>query len=238
MTDVIETFKGILETLDLMALDMANFTIQMAKPDIIAHSVEYERKKFADLLKVTPDGLEHTRKWLLRHLDPNTKVPKDEDYNAFIRATSKRVFINACIELLEWKEEEIFPETFMLDELRLKELSIRTYRVIIVGTALLMTVSNVDQNLQTLASFKDTLKNHICLLCASIYSDKDLPNVLPNIADQVIKDISEARKAHNMAALSEVNEKAIKQQILEIANSDQSIRQLVRKLRLLSSISY
>lgn len=37
-----------------MTLDMANFTIQMAKPDIIAHSVELERKKFADILAVQP----------------------------------------------------------------------------------------------------------------------------------------------------------------------------------------
>lgn len=35
-----------------MALDMANFTIEMARPDIIAHSVELERKKFADYLAV------------------------------------------------------------------------------------------------------------------------------------------------------------------------------------------
>lgn len=37
-----------------MALDMANFTIQLAKPDIIAHSVEIERKKFADILAIQP----------------------------------------------------------------------------------------------------------------------------------------------------------------------------------------
>lgn len=39
-----------------MALDMANFTIQMAKPEIIAHSVELERKKFADFLSIQPAG--------------------------------------------------------------------------------------------------------------------------------------------------------------------------------------
>lgn len=35
-----------------MRLDMANFTLQMAKPDIIACSVELERKKFADFLSI------------------------------------------------------------------------------------------------------------------------------------------------------------------------------------------
>lgn len=35
-----------------MKLDMANFTLQMAKPDIIACSVDLERKKFADFLAI------------------------------------------------------------------------------------------------------------------------------------------------------------------------------------------
>ena len=35
-----------------MALDMANFTIEMVKPEIIAHSVELEREKFAKFLSV------------------------------------------------------------------------------------------------------------------------------------------------------------------------------------------
>jgi hypothetical protein len=35
-----------------MRLDMANFTINVFRPDIIAHSVDYEKKKFAELLAV------------------------------------------------------------------------------------------------------------------------------------------------------------------------------------------
>ena len=35
-TDVVKVFKGVMETLDLMRLDMANFTIQQIRPHIIA----------------------------------------------------------------------------------------------------------------------------------------------------------------------------------------------------------
>lgn len=35
-----------------MQLDMANFTLQMIRPDIINHSVELEREKFAKYLAV------------------------------------------------------------------------------------------------------------------------------------------------------------------------------------------
>lgn len=35
-----------------MHLDMANFTLQIIRPDIINHSVELEREKFAKYLEV------------------------------------------------------------------------------------------------------------------------------------------------------------------------------------------
>jgi len=54
LRDIIPLYKGIFETLELMRLDMANFTIRQIRPQIAACSVEYERQKFEDYLKVTP----------------------------------------------------------------------------------------------------------------------------------------------------------------------------------------
>lgn len=53
-TNVVEVFRGILETIDLMKLDMANFTINVMRPQIVANSVEYEKMKFAEYLKLDP----------------------------------------------------------------------------------------------------------------------------------------------------------------------------------------
>lgn len=110
-----------------MKLDMANFTLAMTKPEIIANSVEIERKKFADYLAITPgkkfvsffscfininfilDGLEITRKWLLKHLDTSTTI-NSENYEAQIKNLVKTTFSRACIELLEWDPNTPFPE--------------------------------------------------------------------------------------------------------------------------------
>ena len=43
--------REIFEVLDLMKMDMANFTIQQIRPYIQQQSVEYERKKFQEFLK-------------------------------------------------------------------------------------------------------------------------------------------------------------------------------------------
>jgi hypothetical protein len=35
-----------------MLMDMANFTIKVIRPDVIAQSVEYEKMKFAEFLNI------------------------------------------------------------------------------------------------------------------------------------------------------------------------------------------
>ena len=45
-------FRKVFEVLELMKLDMANFTLQQARPLIQQHAVEYERAKFEDFLKM------------------------------------------------------------------------------------------------------------------------------------------------------------------------------------------
>lgn len=55
---------------ELMRLDFANFTLNRFKPHIKAHSQDYEREKFNEILKqqqvIGIDGLEFTKVWLKR----------------------------------------------------------------------------------------------------------------------------------------------------------------------------
>lgn len=43
--------RGIMEVLELMRLDMANFTIAQLRPQIKQQSMEYEREKFREFLE-------------------------------------------------------------------------------------------------------------------------------------------------------------------------------------------
>lgn len=49
--DVVDTFRGILETMSLLKLDMANFLLDFSRNDIMANSVEYEKQKFNEYLE-------------------------------------------------------------------------------------------------------------------------------------------------------------------------------------------
>lgn len=156
-----------------MKLDMANFTLQMARPDIIAHSVELERKKFADFLAVQNDGLEHTRKWLLKHIDVSEPPPSNAaSYETFIRVVLKRASWEAFISLLDWELTEPYPETFLIDEVRLRDLQLKTNRCTVIGTILLVTLTNTGPDLQSIAQFKTALKDHVSILLQSAKSEK------------------------------------------------------------------
>lgn len=47
-------FRAIFSVLDLMKVDMANFAVSSIRPHLMQQSVEYERKKFQELLEKQP----------------------------------------------------------------------------------------------------------------------------------------------------------------------------------------
>ncbi|KAL8606787.1 hypothetical protein ACOMHN_049616 [Nucella lapillus] len=65
LKEVVPLFKEIFKVLELMKMDMANFTIQQIRPYLQQQSVDYERKKFNEFLATQQengtDGLEFTK---------------------------------------------------------------------------------------------------------------------------------------------------------------------------------
>jgi hypothetical protein len=53
-TDIIATFRGIFEFVELMKLDMANFTVSKNRSTIERYAAEYEREQFLKVLEVDP----------------------------------------------------------------------------------------------------------------------------------------------------------------------------------------
>lgn len=60
----------------------------------------------------------------------------------------------------------------MLDEERLIDLQLKTFCLISIATVLLVTLSNAGPDLQTIAPFKQTLKDHISILLQNLKSEK------------------------------------------------------------------
>jgi hypothetical protein len=103
-----------MEMLDLLKLDMANYTIQQMRPYIQQQVVTYEQKKFKEVLDVQRetgiDGLEGTRLWLAR---AQKRIQDDAaigGYKTDSGATASAIANEAFMEMFVWNCEHPFPE--------------------------------------------------------------------------------------------------------------------------------
>ena len=176
-SDLVQLFRGILETLELMRIDMANFTIQQMRPFIQSQSVEYEKSKFADFLKTQTDGLFHTRAWLKSALESGESGAGAAGAAASAVTTAPppptpaAALSDAFVSLLFWDDTRPFPETLLMDEGRLLHLRDEFYRVCLIGGILLVIYNVIGAPIAGLASLKGQLKNKIQILLGPVASE-------------------------------------------------------------------
>ncbi|KAL0109409.1 hypothetical protein PUN28_014466 [Cardiocondyla obscurior] len=223
--DVVETFKGVMELLQLMRLDLANFTITMMRPNIIASSIEYEKAKFAEFLKINSNGLQHTEKWLLRHFDPK-KVPSSSSAGNNVRQITHSLLTEAYLDLLEW-DFNPDAETLMLDQGRLLELRDITSRLSVVGSVILLVNNTIGAPIHGISSFKKNIKEHLNALLDTVHSNKDLEAVMPNIILQVKTDVKTTLREVNAPEMSPELETLLEGQITDLIDTKHKIRYLV-----------
>ncbi|XP_075235299.1 T-complex protein 11-like protein 1 [Lycorma delicatula] len=219
-TDTVNVFRKILEVLDLMKLDMANFTISMFRTDIIVKSVEYEKSKFKQFLELQKvngtDGLQFTREWLLRH------------YTSGCPSSKWYMILGKCfISLLEWNDSYDYPETVLMDRVRFTELGEDCHRLAIAGAVVLMSVSTSGGVLQNDVATKDLIKNHAVILLKDTKPLSKLKDILPNVAEQAVKDTNDAISSKGLGHFEGEKQNLLYHNIVESANPDHRIRYLI-----------
>lgn len=222
--DVVDTFRGILETMTLMKLDMANCLMEAARKDVIANSVEYEKQKFKEYMNVYTHGFPATECWLNRHKPADTTAIRN-----WIDAT----IINSYIELLDYNQDNEFPETIAMDKERVDKLAGESLRLCICASALFIASSLpiIGHNTE----HKHTVKQQISILLQNVTNDKDLVDTVENVWLQ-IKSVINSRLIDSKAnEMDSETESSLKNQILLLAKKDSPIRSLMWK-RLLAYV--
>lgn len=231
LTEIVPLYRGILETLELMKFDMANFAIMQLRPFLQQHSIEYEKKKFEEILTclsgLTPpvDGLAFTRQWLQLVYEESLQESENENLQ------DMALFSKAYIKILQWEEAEKFPETLQLDQARFLALRDKLKVMILVASVLLLTYSVVGPSIQGIADFKHTLKCHLQVLMedAPQSSPDGLKMKMETVVIQVVEDVNKCLQEHGYAMLGKEKEESLKNQIVKIAENDHSVRQLIKK---------
>ncbi|CAH4001920.1 T-complex protein 11-like protein 1 [Pieris brassicae] len=225
LTDTVDIFRAILETLEVLKLDLANTLIAMIRPHVQKESVQYERNKFDEMLKLSEDGLQYTSEWLQRHIEKTGLTLPVTDTN-IIRNVTAQTLAKAYLELLEWDESKGYPETIQLDKPRFVELGFQVYRLVCVASILLVSPScGNDPN----ANHKQRLKDKIDIIIDNASNDIEFKEVLPSIAEEVIQMTEQLLESMNQEPLTGETKDLIRTQIISLGDPEHRVRQIVRQ---------
>lgn len=231
--DVIPLFKEIFAVLDLMKMDMANFTIQQMRPYLQQQSMEYEKTKFEEFLKTQResgiDGLELTKIWLKKSYDElRDNAADDEGATSCPILTPASIVNEAYVSLLSWDESQLFPETLVMDQGRFTDCGDKLHSLTLLASVLLVTYSTVGAPIAGLPKLKEKLKSEIMTILDGT-EQKDLSSMMTNVAEQVNKNVNEAMSEHGFHIREEKQQMALAGQITSLSSRDHPVYKLMYK---------
>ncbi|ALC49751.1 CG16721 [Drosophila busckii] len=213
--DVVDTFRGILETMSLMKLDMANFLLSLARSDIAANSVQYEKQKFSTYLREFHGnaGFPATEDWLQRHR-AGCNSQDDIIYNAFM-------------QLLDYPADKDFPELLRIDKERFEGLSWRAQRLILCASLISIAqsvpvISQRRENRIQLAQQLDILMQHV-------KQQDHISAAIDNCYEQIRAFINESLVKEQQSPLNDAQQEQLKAQVLQLCNKTSPVRSLMAK---------
>ncbi|XP_062445164.1 T-complex protein 11-like protein 2 isoform X3 [Rhea pennata] len=115
--NIVELLRQIFRVLDLMKMDMANYTIQNLRPYLRRNLVDYERTKFQEILEETPSALDLTTEWIKESIEDELSCISDESSSSPGADSSSKpnlsptlVLNNGYLKLLQWDYHKTIPE--------------------------------------------------------------------------------------------------------------------------------
>ncbi|KAJ8262009.1 hypothetical protein GJAV_G00161050 [Gymnothorax javanicus] len=230
--NIVSMFKEIFRVLDLMKMDMVNFTLQTLRPELLRVSVEYERAKFQRAVETVPSLLDHTKDWIKACVEElMTSVPASADKNLRALPSPMLVFNTAYIKLLTWDyQKHPIPETLKTDELRLQELQQGLHLLQTVAAILLVVHSAVGGPISSLPSLTARLKKMTSVLLEGMHSKNfNMPEALESVSVQISSELNKSLMERGYPALSPDLQATVRGQICSINQEDNPVRSLIEE---------
>ncbi|XP_070358512.1 T-complex protein 11-like X-linked protein 2 [Equus asinus] len=242
ITDPVQLLRGIFHVLGLMKMDMVNYTIRSLRPYLKEHSVQYERAKFQELLDRQPNLLECTTKWLTKAAaditPPSSSSPDSPGSSTMACALPNWAADNSELPsptmvlyqgylnlLLSDSDNEEFPETLLMDRIRLQEMESQLRQLTILTSVLLVARSFSGNVLFNSPEFVDKLK---CITKALTEEFNSRPEeAMLSVSEQVSLEIQQGLKSMGLSALSSKNTASLTGQLQNIAKKENRVRTIV-----------
>lgn len=226
--DVVDTFRGIMECLSVMRLDMANCLLDATRHEVIANSVEYEKKKFRQHLETYTLGFPATEAWLRRNLAATEQTPPEaaQAQNGAPPLT-KHTITNAYLDLVEWDPAHPFPELLEMDAQRLQALQARAMRLCACVSTLAVAggVAVFAQNPHLRRAFA----RDVAVLTEGWRTEQDVAEGVESVWLQLRETVARHRREQGQPDVDEATEQALRSQVLQVAQKESPVRSLMWK---------
>ncbi|KGL93730.1 T-complex protein 11-like 2, partial [Charadrius vociferus] len=233
--NIVELLRQIFRVLDLMKVDMANYTIQNLRPYLQRNLVDYERTKFQEILEETPSALDLTTEWIKESIEDELSSVSDESSSSpGADSSSKRIISptlvlnNGYLKLLQWDYHKTIPETLITDEVRLQELREKLNQLKIIACVCLITNNMVGAAIVDVPDFADQLKRiSIPLLEGMNKKTFDLKEALNAIGVQICSKVNRSLAERGLPTLSEEMQSNLMGQIAHIVEDNNPVSSLI-----------
>ncbi|KAG7523395.1 hypothetical protein JOB18_045872 [Solea senegalensis] len=232
ITDIVPLFKAIFSLLDLMKMDMANFTLKSIRPHLMQQSVEYERNKFQGFVEKQPNALDYTEKWL----EDTVKHLRESGQDGLSAASSnppsllfQNVHNHAYLRLLKWDQaSDPFPETMLMDKARFQEMQQEVDRLVLLSSVLLIVYTTAGEAISGLPGLMDTLKNTVNVMLTDMHAPSfNAQEALATIGEKLCVELSQCLSQHGYSPFSADRKDILKGQISATVQSDNTVRRLM-----------
>ncbi|KAL2094004.1 hypothetical protein ACEWY4_011316 [Coilia grayii] len=233
ITDTVPLLKAIFSVLDKMKIDMANFAVRSIRPQLLQHSVEYERKKFQEFLDKQPNALDFTRKWLedsayiLRNRQEKSEVAGAAAGPSSLQPLT--VHNHAYLCLLKWDHSAVpFPETLLMDQVRFQEMQVELEQLTTVASVLLIVYNSAGEAISGLPGLMDHLKSTVRVLLAERHTPSfNAEEAFATIGERMCAELEECLSKHAFSPFSCDRQSALKGQIAAVKCPDNPILKLI-----------
>lgn len=201
MDNIVPLYQEIFKLLGLMKLDLANFTIQVAKPLLKQHSSEVERQKFLEILRIQQengvDGLMLTKIWLANsfkyllsaQLSPQSSAQPQEPLSPPTTSSSRFTQATICEAYLSLICLDVnMPETMLLDAGRIAELKDKLGTILFIAFTFAVSSATVARHLDE--QFKEKLKSQLLILTQNNDSTKKHSENSLALCDQMVSELN------------------------------------------------
>ncbi|XP_034868421.1 T-complex protein 11-like protein 1 isoform X4 [Mirounga angustirostris] len=247
--EIVPLFRAIFSMLDLMKVDMANFAVTSIRPHLMQQSVDYERKKFQQLLEKQPNSLDFVTQWLEEAADDlmNQKYKNALPAGGGAAGSGDGPMPNpvavqnyAYLKLLKWDHlQRPFPETVLMDQARFQELQLQLEQLTILGAVLLVTFSMAAPGIASQADFAEKLKMIVKVLLTDAHLPSfHLKDALTTIGEKVCLEVSSCLALCGLTPFTTEKEAVLKGQIQAVASPDDPIRRIMDSRILIFLESY